>query len=391
MAKIGQFGPEGLGAAVREAAPGVASTRDSAASPQKYAVYNQTRERFVATDVEGVHGSPDGTAARLRAMEPGAGTGLWILPYQEISANSIRMPVDLVLLDNDCAVLDLVESFPLASVPASGANALSALAFPADALAKGELRAGDHLIISRPEEMKQQLQRMKEAKAEASTSPAAYLEQFAVTSAAAPTGPAIEEPVESVVDPGLAAPVEVKPIEVAPVAPAPLEAEVAGGEGAAAKKLAAMPAVDNDSWKKRLGTRSWLTTLLRGDPVDPRASREALPGLIAYYFTGGNPVAQEVRDISATGIYIITNERWYPGTVVRVTLTDRDHPTADRTLTVNAKAIRWGKDGVGLELVLEKEDQQGTAMTHAMERTLGVDPARVDAFLENLKTPPSQE
>jgi hypothetical protein len=116
-----------------------------------------------------------------------------------------------------------------------------------------------------------------------------------------------------------------------------------------------------------------------------------LPGLIAYYFTGGNPVAQEVRDISASGIYIITNERWYPGTVVRVTLTDRDHPTADRTLTVNAQAVRWGKDGVGLELVLEKEDQKETVINQSLERTLGVNPARVEAFLENLKTPPSRE
>jgi hypothetical protein len=116
-----------------------------------------------------------------------------------------------------------------------------------------------------------------------------------------------------------------------------------------------------------------------------------LPGLIAYFFTGGNPVAQEVRDISATGIYIITNERWYPGTVIRVTLTDRDHPTADRTLTVNAQAVRWGKDGVGLELVLEKEAQQGTAISQTLERTFGVNPARVEEFLENLKTPPPQE
>jgi hypothetical protein len=116
-----------------------------------------------------------------------------------------------------------------------------------------------------------------------------------------------------------------------------------------------------------------------------------LPGLIAYFFTGGNPVAQEVRDISKTGIYIITNERWYPGTVIRVTLTDRDHPTADRTLTVNAQAVRWGKDGVGLELVLEKEAQQGTAISQSLERTFGVNPARVEEFLENLKTPPPQE
>jgi hypothetical protein len=143
MAEIRQFGEEGFGAARQDAAPGVAPTRDSARNPEKYCVYNQTRERFVATDVGVAHDSPDAAEARLRAMEQGAGTGLWILPYQEISATSIRFPVDLVFLNKACVVLDLVESFPLANVPASGAKAMSVLAFPADALAKGEVRAGD--------------------------------------------------------------------------------------------------------------------------------------------------------------------------------------------------------------------------------------------------------
>jgi hypothetical protein len=76
----------------------------------------------VATDVEAAHASPDGAEARLRALEPGAGTGLWILPYQEISPTNIRFPVDLVFLNNDYVVLDLVESFPLASLPDSSAK-----------------------------------------------------------------------------------------------------------------------------------------------------------------------------------------------------------------------------------------------------------------------------
>jgi len=382
MAEIRQFGAEGFGAARQDAAHQVAPTPDSDASPGKYCVYNQTRERFVATDVEAAHASPDGAEARLRALEPDAGTGLWILPYQEISPTNIRFPVDLVFLNNDYVVLDLVESFPLASLPDSSAKALSVLALPADSLAKGEMRAGDQLIISKPEEMKQHLQRMKEAKAEAPSTLGPVLEQFALTPAEEPTGLAIEEPVESVVDPEPGAPIE----------DAPVKAEIAGGEVAGREERAPSPPIETSSWRKRLGTRNWFTNLLLGDPVDPRAAtREVLPGLIAYYFTGGNPVAQEVRDISATGIYIITNERWYPGTVIRVTLTDRDHPTTDRTLTVNAKAVRWGRDGVGLELVLEKEDQQGTAINQTLERTFGVDPARVEAFLENLKTPPPQE
>jgi hypothetical protein len=352
MVENGNSGPAAFGAARQDAAPQIAPPRDAAAKSEKYCVYNQTHERFVATDVQAADASPGGAEARLRAMEQGAGTGLWILPYQGISATSIRFPVDLVFLDNDCVVLATVESFPLASLPDSSASVVSVLALPEETVAKGEMRTGDQLIISDPEAMKQQLQRMKEAKAGA-------------------------------------------PIEPAPVKTkiaAAVKAEIAGRKEAGAEKLAASPPIEPDAWKKRLGNRSWLTNLLLGDPADPRtALREELPGLIAYFFTGGTPVAQEVRDISVTGIYILTNEGWYPGTVVRITLTDRDHPTPARTITVNAKAMRKGRDGVGLEFVLEKDYEQGTAMTRSLERTLGMSYARVEAFLQELKKQPSPE
>jgi hypothetical protein len=98
-----------------------------------------------------------------------------------------------------------------------------------------------------------------------------------------------------------------------------------------------------------------------------------------------------VRDISPTGVYIVTDERWYPGTVVRVTLTDRHDPTADRTITVNATAVRFGNDGVGLEFVLENDDQRGAGINQRLERTLGVTHARVEAFLQTFKIRSSQE
>jgi len=405
MAEIRQFGQKGFGAAQQYAASQVAPMREPVRSPQKYCVYNQTQERFVATDVEAVHAAPAGAEARLRALEPGAGTGLWIFPYQEISPTNIRFPVDLVFLNKDYVVLAIVESFPLASLPDSAAKAQSVLALLADTLAKGDNRAGDQLIVANPEEMKQHLQRMKGAKAEAPGSLRSFLEQFANTSAEQPTRSA-KEPLESGMDPEPAAPVEIAPAEIAPIEiapiedapaevmpiePAPVKAETVNGKKAGAKKPAASPPVETDSWRKRGETRNWFTNLLLGNPADPRkALREPLPGLIAYFFTGGAPAAHEVRDISVTGMYIITDEGWYPGTVVRVTLTDRDHPTNDRTFTVNAKAVRRGKDGVGLEFILEKENQQRSETAQNSERTLGANHARVEAFLHELKKQPRQ-
>ena len=50
-------------------------------------------------------------------------------------------------------------------------------------------------------------------------------------------------------------------------------------------------------------------------------------------------------------MYVVTEERWYLGTQIRITLTktQEDVPRAERSITVLATAVRWGKDGVGLE------------------------------------------
>jgi len=378
MAEIGHFGPAGFGPARQNAVSKVAPTLDFVTSPEKYCVYSLTCGRFVATDVRAAHATTDDAEACLRDLKLEAGTGLWILPYLEISPTNIRFPVDLVFLTNDCVVLATVESFPFASLPISSARALSVLVFPVHTLATGDMCVGDRLIISEPEEMKQYLQRLKEGRAKAPSSLETFLEQFAITSSAEQTGRATEEPAQIVVDCSPATCTDA----------APVMAEIAGGEVAGTEELTASLPIETSPWKKRLESRSWFTNLLLRDPADPRkAQREVLPGLIAYFFTGGLPMAHKVRDISATGIYIITNERWYPGTVIRVTLTDRDQPNRFRSITVYAKTVRWGSDGVGLGFVLEKGAQQGIEVTQLLERTLGVSRARIEAFLRKLKMP----
>ena len=103
--------------------------------------------------------------------------------------------------------------------------------------------------------------------------------------------------------------------------------------------------------------------------------------MIAYYFTGGTPQPHAVRDISQTGMYIVTEERWYPGTVVRVTLTNRHNPTNERSITVNAKAVRAGSDGVGFEFVLEERDRSKIRPEEWMDQANGMYLDQVQEFL----------
>lgn len=110
-------------------------------------------------------------------------------------------------------------------------------------------------------------------------------------------------------------------------------------------------------WKVRL--LRWLFPhLVIQEPDEPedrrRADRQSLSGLVAYYFTGGSPAPQRISNISVTGFYLQTDERWMPGTVVRMTLqrlgSKGDDP-AD-TITVNSRIVRWGSDGEGFEFIL---------------------------------------
>lgn len=155
-----------------------------------------------------------------------------------------------------------------------------------------------------------------------------------------------------------------------------------------APKDATLPQIGEPARNNKKGLLNWLRCLLFPDPPEPRkAQRESLSWLIAYFFTGGSPVAHLVRDVSLTGLYVFTEERWYLGTVVRITLTDRRQPTADRSLTLNASVVRLGTDGVGLQFLL----QDSKSMDSGQLPTLGdslepIGSLQLKQFLERLKT-----
>ncbi len=94
--------------------------------------------------------------------------------------------------------------------------------------------------------------------------------------------------------------------------------------------------------------KRWMDWLFSEDRR--RAPRYKSLPLVAYYWDGAEPAAHGVLDASLTGLYLLTKQRWYPGTVVTMTL-QRAHAAAtdsERSIAVNAKVVRSGADGVGL-------------------------------------------
>jgi hypothetical protein len=115
-----------------------------------------------------------------------------------------------------------------------------------------------------------------------------------------------------------------------------------------------------------------------------RANRKSSPQLAAFFWTGAAPVEHGIRDISSTGLFLITEERWYPGTVVMMTLQKRSEPldSPDRSIAVQTRAVRWGEDGVGLQFVLTESHDRKRGKNLLEE---GVDRRTLEKFLEGFR------
>ena len=85
----------------------------------------------------------------------------------------------------------------------------------------------------------------------------------------------------------------------------------------------------------------------------PVAERRVVPGLEASSVAGTNAKADPVKNISASGMYVVTEERWPQGELVPLKLLSHDLPDhhSDLQVVVQAKAERWGEDGMGLSFV----------------------------------------
>jgi len=306
----------------------------------RYCAYNETRERFVCIDVEGADFSAASLNSRLPELTPGCGKALWILPFRGISPTSVRVPIDLVYLDSNFVVLATVESFPIFQPPSSTVPAASVLALPGDTIGSTQTGPGDRLILCAPEELRRQLLKTAGTKVD----PQAEKGPTSAPGASPRTGESARKAAGNVlpwVNQNQPNPAN----EGASDEPPPIA--VTSAPESVAQQESVQPA------EKKPATKNWLQRFLNPEPPDPRTSpRLPLTWLAAWFFTGGTPKAHGVRDISATGIYVFTEERWYLGTVIRMTVADLRNSAPERSMTVNAKVVRWGNDGVGLKFIL---------------------------------------
>jgi uncharacterized protein len=290
-----------------------------------HCAYNQTRECFLGLEVRAADLPSAGIGELMSARPLKSGEGVWLAPFRGIPTASVPAPLDLIYLDNDCRVIETVESFPTFQASSSSPRPQSVLALPAHSIYSSQTQAGDQLVLCVAEEMERRLERLESSHSEpvvvASIAGAALLREKPLWSG----GPGVLE-LESRVEAGENGAMETHQMDLAPPSKRP------------AKQ-----------------TRNWFERWWSPDPR--RAPRVPGSGLAAYYWNGDAPTAHGIRDISASGLYVVTEERWYPGTLVLMTLqrTDLGEEVAERSVAVNSRAVRWGPDGVGLQFILADE------------------------------------
>jgi len=297
---------------------------------RRLCAYNQTRECFLGLEVACADMSSASLKELLGTLALKSGEGLWMAPFRGIPETNLQDPLDLIYLDEACKVIEVVESFPTFRVTPSSPQAASVLALPTHSIYSSQTQPGDQLVLCAAEEMQRRLERFS------GTSGVTGTVQGAVLLRGKPLwsgGPGVvdlgaDRPYDGKENPELGQPYEMDLVE----------------PGAKDVKLP-------KSWLER-----WWSPDPRKAPNRRRASRDPLPGLAAYYWTGAAPKAHTIKDISSTGLYVVTEERWYPGTLILMTIQQDQggESRVEHSIAVHSRAVRWGNDGVGLQFILQE-------------------------------------
>jgi hypothetical protein len=102
--------------------------------------------------------------------------------------------------------------------------------------------------------------------------------------------------------------------------------------------------------------------------------RTPAQGLEASYWNGFEQEALVLKDVSASGTYVVTDRHWLPGMTILLTLRRkgrRDQRTSS-LIQLRAKSVRLGEDGVGLSFATDQIDS--AQWLHLAEKAIEVAP-----------------
>jgi len=111
------------------------------------------------------------------------------------------------------------------------------------------------------------------------------------------------------------------------------------------------------------------------------ANRQTLPPLTVWLGMVRSSREYKVANVSVAGFYMITEERWNPGTSFPVTLERTDESGAGRCLTVQATVVRAAADGVAFSFLQNAAEENSDGLSGSTNR---VDLTKLAQFLKGL-------
>ncbi|MGA2831774.1 MAG: PilZ domain-containing protein [Terracidiphilus sp.] len=320
---------------------------------RKLCAYNQTRECFLGLEVVATDLAQADLKALFKKLTLKSGEGLWMAPFRGIPDTEMVAPLDLIYLDEECRVNDVVESFPTFHVSPTSARASSVLALPIHSIYSSQSQRGDQLVLCLAEEMQGRLERFSNSGGSGKVQNAVLLRGQPLWSG----GPGVVE----------------------------LE-DRSRSDGSGSELTYEMDLIE-PGMRDFKPPKSWLERWWSPDPRKApelrKAPRGGVPGLAAYYWTGASPKAHTIKDISSTGLYVVTEERWYPGTLILMTLQETDgQERTGHSIAVHSRAVRWGNDGVGLQFIPHNTSAGQTGPNPVVA---GADQRELDEFLSQLR------
>ncbi len=294
--------------------------------PQEYGlhrflVYNMTRESFLSFGVIIVDITLQPLKLLFQKLNIQTATDLWFTPYSGIPAIQEVAPIDLVYLTENYRVIQTVESVPSVFAEPLIPQVASVLVLPPHAIDESQTEAADQLMICEADEMERRLQLIS---SQAACVPQGQCADLPLITPADTDGSGSLLPGD-----------HYRQIERA-------------AQKLKEKEKAQSKAPEKDSLISRF--LQWLETDNR------KARRFPLPGLVACYWTADKPNACSIADISATGLYLITDERWFPGSLIPMTLQRAGSVVEDPKdwIPVMTQVVRSGSDGRGLAFVFSR-------------------------------------
>jgi hypothetical protein len=268
-------------------------------STPKLCACDRSCQSLICAEIELIDTVKQPYAVLVKNLSDVEKTGLWLNPFRGIPRGQRLSRFDVIYLDDNCKVLEFAENFTVAEFEPFRGETATALILPPHTLNSFQIRKTDQLQICIG---RKQL-------------------NFAHST--------LEDSSDCVRD--------------------------IGQQTSHAKALREHPHAvttfveEKPSLKLRL--LRWLFDV--SPPTDRRrAERLPTPALLAYYWNGGEPKGHRLANVSESGLYLLTEERWLPGTRIVMTLQKRRGEIPSEEISrVESRVVRWGEDGIGCEFV----------------------------------------